>query len=138
MRFRALVFLATLMLASAAGCESKATVTGMVTYKGEKVTSGYIDFRPVTESGDTKGATVETRGADIIDGVYKIENLTPGKRKVVISAKPTLTATKGPDGKSTVKATPPTNPIAPDARGNGEVIEFRAGEQTQDFTLEPK
>ena len=136
---RTALLLGTVALLSAAGCESKGTVQGTVTYKGEKLAAGYITFYPVGESGDTKGAMGETRGADIQDGVYKIENLAPGKRKVVIGVSPKLVAAKGADAsKSGVKALPPANPIAASARGNSEVFDIRGGDQTLDFALEPK
>ena len=136
---RTALLLGLLALIPAAGCESKAGVSGTVTYKGEKLEQGYITFHPVTDSGETKGAKGETRGTAVIDGAYKIENLKPGKRKVVISATPKLMAVKGEGGaKPDVKAIPPANPIAVSAKGNGEVIEFQAGEQTRDFAIEAR
>ena len=127
----AIGLLAMLALPGCGGCAAKATVTGVVTYDGQKVARGYVTFYPVGAAGDTQGARLETRGAEIVEGSYTIADLSPGKRKVVVSVPPKLTA--GAD--KAVKAAPPAHPIPPTARGNGRVVDVGAGSQTLDLAL---
>lgn len=132
----AMLLLGSTALLASAGCESKNSVTGTVTFEGTKLAKGYITFYPATEQGETKGATATTQGADIIDGCYTIAHLSPGKRKVVISVPPKLVVQKSTDSsKPSVQALPPDNLIPANAPGNSKIVDIVAGSQTVDFTL---
>ncbi len=123
----------------AAGCTPRASVTGVVTFDGRKVEKGYVTFYPVGERGETRGATAETRGADIIGGAFTLDNLSPGKRKVVVSSPPTLVARQsGKHAEPAVKALPPDHPIPAGARGNGQIIDIHPGSQTLELALYKK
>jgi hypothetical protein len=132
---RSALLLGLALALPSAGCDSKATVSGTVTLNGTKLARGYITFFPVTESGEAKGAQAETRGADIVDGAYSLENLTPGKRMVVISAPAKIVVEKAANAESTVRAIPSTS-IAPATQGNSRVVDIAAGSQTVDFALQ--
>ncbi|MFO0864802.1 MAG: hypothetical protein U0744_09140 [Gemmataceae bacterium] len=60
------------------GCESGASVTGTVTTKGEKVTSGNLTFTPV---GVGKAASTNINS----DGTYSIKGVVTGKNSVVFA-----------------------------------------------------
>jgi hypothetical protein len=138
-RARCVLLLGLLNLLPSSGCESKATVTGTVLVDGKKLAKGYITFYPVTDRGELTGAKAETKGAEISEGAYTVENLSPGKRKAIISVPPDLTVRKAADGsEAAVKATLPATPIAPKAPGNSKVVDIKAGSQTVDFELKLK
>jgi len=62
----------------AAGCGSKATITGTVTYQGKPIPQGYIVFYP--DSG------ARPVNAPIIDGKYTAEQVPTGPAKVSITS----------------------------------------------------
>jgi hypothetical protein len=136
---RALLLGLTALCASAGCSESKATVTGTVTFGGAKVVRGYITFYPIGANGEMKGARAETKGAEIVDGSYTVEKLSPGQRKVVIAASPRLVVQKtAKTSTSSVHAYPPAQPVPPNARGNSKVVTIAPGKQSLDFALEKK
>ncbi len=72
----AFVFAAVLL----SGCGGGATVSGKVTYKGDKVTGGNVTFSPVAKDGAKAGTPVTaTLNAD---GTYSVTGATAGKNKV--------------------------------------------------------
>src|ERR1041385_7559845 len=79
-----LVFVAVVMLAC--GCRKNAPtgVTGTVTYKGNVIEKGHVTFYP------DEGGTETTIGSEIKDGVYKIKDIKPGKRRVVVTTAPAM------------------------------------------------
>lgn len=74
-RTSVLMFISGTMLL-AAGCASKATITGTVSYKGKPIPSGNITFTP--ESG------APLVNAPIREGKYSAENVPTGNAKVSI------------------------------------------------------
>lgn len=137
--FDARAVLAAAALA-AAGCGGGAgTVTGEVTYEGAPVRKGYVTFAPA----DGKGATA---GAEIKDGRYTAEKVPPGEKVVKVEASEgpavSIQTTEelerfsrenkgkiGPDG--IVR----TETVPPDAVGNNQKYEVKAGSQELNLTL---
>jgi len=111
------------------GCKKPTTVSGTITFEGAEVQQGYVTFFPV---GDVSA----TKGSEIVAGQYKVTGLTPGKKRVHITAssKPHIEG-QGPDGKPIVKILPPETAIPPDADGNDQVIVIVPGKQQHDFHL---
>jgi hypothetical protein len=123
-------------LAGTAGCTGKTTVAGTVTYEGKKLDRGYVTFYPVNDVGDTRGVTGDTRGAEIIDGSYTANDLTPGKRKAVISVPPQFAKQKSSDkAPGEIKVLPPAFPISPGTRGNSQIVEITNDNLTLNFAL---
>src|SRR5687768_2170381 len=79
-------YLLWIALLALCGCkrDSGTSVSGMVTYNGHYLEKGHITFFPV-EGADS------TRGAEIVNGEFKVQDLTPGKKRVVVSATPDAT-----------------------------------------------
>jgi hypothetical protein len=51
-----------LILALAAGCGGRGTVSGQVLYKGKPVPGGWVTFRPVDASANTVNARIDQNG----------------------------------------------------------------------------
>lgn len=66
-----------LLLLLAAGCSSKGTVVGKVTYKGKPLSAGMVLFVPEQGGGAFRG--------DIQDGEYHVEKIPPGPVKIAIT-----------------------------------------------------
>lgn len=129
-----------LILVGIIGCgdgPDSCVLSGSVIYNGQPVETGAITFFPE----DGKGPTA---GANIVAGKYRVENLTPGRKKALVAG--TLQKSNVPTGERTVeqmmalsKQESPKNPAAlripPDAEGNQEIVEITSGEQTHDFNL---
>jgi hypothetical protein len=86
--------LALLLSLCLAGCSSKGTVSGKVTYKGEALRQGVVLF--LAADGWTGSALISE------DGTYRIANLTPGSFKLAVETSadlaPSGRQTKGPPG----------------------------------------
>jgi hypothetical protein len=110
------------------GCRKSSTASGTVTFDGRNLDKGFITFFPVDDPGPT-------RGGEIVNGKYEVSNLTPGKKRVHISARPRaqIEPAEGGDGRR-VQFLPPDLPN--DASGNDQVIEISGGNQTLDFHLQ--
>jgi hypothetical protein len=65
------------------------TITGTVTYDGQPVPKGYIQFLPEDGKGNNAGV-------EIHDGKFKAQNVTPGKNRIQISSTATDSGPKGP------------------------------------------
>jgi hypothetical protein len=113
------------LLILTAGCGASASsVSGTVTLDGKELDQAFITFFP--EKG-----VASTRGADIRNGQYQVFGLTPGKKRVLITAKP---AAKIHKGQVTFPESSP-NPIPADIPGNNQIVDVVAGNQTLDFKL---
>jgi hypothetical protein len=114
----------------ALGCSSKTTtVTGSVTYNGQRLEYGHILFTPV----DQKGPAV---GGDILEGEYEIRDMPRGSKRVVIKAKPSPKRVPANDRvREHVEVVAPKDPIDPKAIGNDQVVEIQGSQQRLDFTL---
>jgi hypothetical protein len=136
---RAIVLCALAALACGGCSDPTATVSGEVTYDGQPVKNGYVTFTPA----DGKGPAV---GAQITDGRYTADKVPPGEKVVKVEASsgpgPSVQSQAdveklskemrgklGPDG--IIK----TETVPPDAEGNNQKSEVKAGAQTLDIRL---
>jgi hypothetical protein len=133
------MFIALLFLT---GCGSKASVSGRVTLGGQPVENGFVTFFPA----DDKGQSV---GAQIINGDYSIDDITPGKKRVSVNitdptASPPANTPKTRDeanaerlsmAKKRPKAGKNTTKITK-LSGNDKTVEVGAGSQKIDIPLE--
>lgn len=108
------------------GCSRNATtsVRGKVTWNGDPIEKGYITFYPV-ESTDS------TKGAEIVDGEYKVADLAPGRRRVFISVPPNVEVRDG----NRLKLIPNRARITQQTPGNNQVVEVRPGSSEINVTL---
>ena len=121
------------------GCGKRASqVSGVVTYEGAALQTGFISFTPVDGAGGTTASP-------IVRGRYKVEDLSPGKWRVEIRAgtevasMPDMDAPKPrADGKGGARpqAKVEEELVPPDAEGNNETVDIRKGVQKLDFPLE--
>src|SRR5205807_4016510 len=113
------------------GCGAKeAGLFGEVTFENTAIEKGFITFFPVD---DPAGAT---KGAEIVDGKYKISGLTPGKKRVRIAAEPRTQIVPRKGGATPqVKFMPPKTPVPGNAIGNDQVVVIAPGERHCDFHL---
>jgi len=66
-----------MLLLLAAGCSSKGTISGKVTYQGKPLTAGTVTFVPEQGGGAFMGY--------IREGQYKVEDVPPGSAKIAVS-----------------------------------------------------
>ena len=117
--------LSAVWLVLACGCERETSaVSGTVTYDGKRLASGFVTFYP-TEQGTS-------RGANVVDGVYQVDDLLPGSFKVLVSTPAHYV--EDPASKSGLKKVPqPTVPAK--APGNQRTVQLKAGAQTLDLDV---
>jgi hypothetical protein len=120
-------------MAAFLGCEgtSGTTVTGKVTYDGAPVESGAISFMPVDGQGAAAGAT-------IVNGVYKVDGVPPGKKIVeVVSAAPDPGPMSSEENYKRSQEAPQKAPqtVPQNAAGNGAQHQIGEGEQVLDIAL---
>ncbi len=122
-------------LSAIAGCgSSQATVSGNVTFAGQPVASGQIEFAPAAGGGTPMGAP-------IIAGKYTIK-LPPGEKTVHITESPKVaivTSTEelqrqAAEGRNVPQA-PAVSLITPQTAGNSLTVNVKEGVQTLDFPL---
>jgi hypothetical protein len=111
------------------GCksESGASVSGKVTFNGQDLEKGYITFFPA-EGADSM------RGAEVVNGEFKVVDLKPGKKRVVVSSTPE------PKVRETKKGEVlqfPRNQIriTPQTAGNNVVMDVNAGATVMNLDL---
>jgi hypothetical protein len=128
----------------AAGCGSKATITGTVTYQGKPIPQGYIVFYP--DSG------ARPVNAPIIDGKYTAEQVPTGPAKVSITSlymeggggPPMARQLEGsPEMISKMGGPPQDAPIPPEARermaqGAASFGQFKKGIKIPDRYGDPE
>jgi hypothetical protein len=122
------------------GCgSSTASVSGEVTYDGERIEKGYITFTPT----DGKGQDV---GAPIRDGRYAIAEMPPGPKTVKVTAtrKVNFASTSEEMKKRAEEArkagnhdglVDPADIIPDNAEGNNAEVDIPRGSSTKDFHL---
>lgn len=113
------------------GCgESRTTVAGKVTCNGEPLKYGHILFEPIDANGEIPG------GADVLNGEYKVDRITPGRKRVLIKSRPgpRLVAATASE-REHVELVPPTDSIPATAEGNRTEVEVRRGDQHLDFDV---
>lgn len=135
-RLQALLARTLLLIPLCAGCgKTTAHVQGKVTYKGDPVTSGEVQF--FTEKGTLSGPI----GGD---GSYEIRDCPPGAVRVAIvgqKLKTIPTGGGGPDGVVLTgnPAPPELVPVVPvkyaSPESSGVVLTISAGQQTEDIRL---
>jgi len=111
------------------GCGGQgATVSGTVTYNGQPVARGHVNFIPA----DGKGTPV---GGDIKDGRYEVRGVTPGKHRVEVSSYTSAGTDSMGDATKAAKAKLPADAIAPNDEGNGKTHEIGSGSTELDLKL---
>ena len=118
-----------LLLLLLPGCGTRAVVSGRVTYDGKAVEKGFITFFPADGNGNTSGA-------EILQGEYRVDGISPGKKRVLVRAAPrpvVLPATR--EEPQRVQLAPADLPIPADAGGNNQVVDIGPGRQTLDIGL---
>lgn len=131
---------AVLALALGAGCGPvTAHVTGEVSYEGQPVTHGYIQFLPTGPEG-------QAVGGPITDGKYNVAKIPVGPALVKIEATKAVTfARSSEEMKKMAEAAKhrgdrtglieKADTIPPDAIGNSVTVEIKPGKHTLDFRL---
>ena len=114
------------------GCgDSLATVSGKVTFAGQPVAKGQIQFTPATGSPE---------GATIVAGAYSAK-LPPGEMTVLITESldfPVVTSTEELQKQAAAgirQQPPPKSLITAETPGNNQTVTIKAGSQTLDFPL---
>lgn len=114
------------LLCVLSGCgRSGPSVSGTVTYDGQPLASGYITFFPLDDRGPTQGTPIQ-------DGTYEVRNITPGKKRVLITTPAKIEVA---DGDRKRKLVPPPILITADTPGNNRTVDIREGRQTLDIEL---
>ncbi|MEI6240413.1 MAG: hypothetical protein WCR51_08480 [Planctomycetia bacterium] len=104
-----------------AGCrEPKASVEGTVTFEGQPLRKGAIQFLP-TDGNYRKAASVA-----VIDGRYGIPALMPGEKRVSVQ------------GVKNESYGPEPQPLPENLEGNRATVVLRPGHNTFDVSLETK
>lgn len=108
------------------GCRRSAptVVTGTVTYKGQSIEKGHVTFYPVD------GGTETTLGAEIKDGAYKLTDIKPGQRRVLVTTAPNVEVSEH----KTLKIAA-FSPITAATPGNNQIVEIKKGPQVLDLEL---
>jgi hypothetical protein len=118
---------------------SLSSVSGDVTYEGQALESGRIDFLPADGKGQPAGSTIAA-------GKYEVAGLVPGLKVVQITAVKVVPfarsseemarrAQQDKDKGDGTGLIDPADIIPPDAEGNNLKIELKPGRQTLDFPL---
>ena len=120
------ILLFAAFLVTACGCRKSVptSVSGAVTFKGQPIEKGYVTFYP------DDGGTETTIGCDIKDGAYKITDIKPGKRRVLVTTAPAMEVTEH----KTLKIAA-FSPITAATPGNNQIVEIRKGPQGLDIEL---
>ena len=124
-----------------AGCEQRDSLNGTVTYNGDTVEKGSISFQPVGGAGTGFGA-------QIVDGKYTVDKVSPGEYTASIRGVHTKLAPQSTEemirqyeaakaaGKTTLDHFgQPADYIPEDAEGNSKTVEIGSGANSLDFTL---
>ena len=123
----------------AAGCGSSAVVSGTVTYEGQAVQKGSIAFLPVNGVGPSTGGL-------IVNGQYRVEHLSPGKKLVqIIGVRAVRFARSSEEMDRLAKVAAArgdttgiierADVVPANAEGNNLTINLKPGRQTMDFHL---
>ena len=121
MKSRFAVIVLPLVLTLVGGCgdgmkKPDASVTGAVTFNGQPVTNGSVNFSPEDGKGDSAEAA-------IADGKYEIKRIFSGKKKVTV---------QGFKGQAGSTGEPLFGSKAP---GATKSVEVKAGDQTIDLAV---
>ena len=118
-RFRSFLFASLFLVSAACGDGRKnpdASVSGAVTFNGQPVTNGSVNFSPENGKGDSAEAA-------IADGKYEIKRIFSGKKKVTV---------QGFKGQAGSTGEPLFGSKAP---GATRAVEGKAGDQTIDLAV---
>jgi hypothetical protein len=116
------------------GCGGGTSVSGKATYEGTAIDDGFITFFPSQPKGSEKAGPIKA-------GAFEIHELTPGPHVVEITATKKIQfaasteelAAKFKAGKS--KGNESADLVPPNAVGNRQTVEIKAGRQQIDFHL---
>lgn len=128
-----------LLSTAAGGCTTKSTLDGQARFDGQPIEQGQVTLVPVDGRGPTSGGMIS-------QGVYHIENLTPGKKRVeVIGIKkvPFVASSAEMEAAAQLPRPPganadlvyPADTISEDAQGNHVELEIQPGVNHRDFDL---
>ena len=119
------------------GCGDNAnSVSGNVTFEGQAVQDGRIDFLPADGNGQPASGA-------IVNGRYAINGVGPGPKIVQITAYPKAEPVRSVQeladaAEKGTPAAPNTALIPADAVGNNSTVEVTLGSQTFHFKLTKK
>lgn len=122
-----------LAFAVLAGCESKTSVSGEVTYNGTLVENGYMSFSPVGKGRSIAAPIASGRYSipEAISGTYTAVAI--GTRKINhYSSSADAYANADPNAGHLSEA---ADYIAADAQGNSKQVEITSGDQKLDFAI---
>lgn len=119
---------------------NKSNISGNVTYDGQPIDTGRIEFLPADGKGPGAGGT-------IAGGRYEVKELVPGPKVVqVIAVKPVprhrlwrekiKLAEAAYERGDYTGVIDPADILPPNTKGNGVKIELKPGSQSMDFCLE--
>ena len=130
-----------LLCLSAIGCgdPNLGSVSGSVTYEGQPIEKGSINFLPV----DGKGASA---GGEIVAGKYEVAEVPPGQKIVEVIAVRDVPFARSSEEMAQRAAEAqargdrtglidPADIVPPDAEGNNATHEIKPGEQTLHIAL---
>jgi hypothetical protein len=119
------------VIAICGGCkDSKSIIHGTITYESAPIKRGEITFAPA----DGRGAVCSIQ---FQSGVYRIENVPPGKRTVQIKSFRDIPVPKTHEEASKFRPSmaPDIADEIPSAIGNNQTIETTLGDQERNFDL---
>ena len=106
-----------------AGCgRETATVSGSVKYDNQDLAGGFVTFYPQGEG--------VSRGGPVVEGAYKVEDLTPGSYRVLVST-PAQYVEDAKEKSGVKRLTQPNVPAK--APGNQRTVQVQPGPQTVDL-----
>lgn len=122
-----------------AGCDKSTSIQGRVTLNGKPVEEGTISFRPTDGKGPSAGGVIAY-------GEYSVPKASVGTKVVILTAidPAKVTTSRAATEKLIQEARAKGIPqhiavradlIPPNAKGNNEVVEIKAGAQTLDFAV---
>lgn len=131
-RFSAFLLFAPLVIAGCSGGgDTKAVVSGKVTYKGKELPIGTVSFY------DEKDQLMSSGG--LANGKYRVEKLTAGAAKITVTTPPPSKDEKAPPKDAGLAGPAFTVVPIPPAYGNvktsGLTYTVTSGEQSHDIDL---
>jgi hypothetical protein len=118
------------LLSTGCGGGDLGVVTGTATYDGNAIEKGYVTFLPVDGKGSTAGGPIE-------NGKFRVVGLTPGKKRVQVTAGPPAPPGGKPISYADLDKMPPrTEVVPPNAVNNNQEIDIKPGEQLLELKLE--
>lgn len=116
------------LFAMLVGCEPVApSVSGRVTLDGKPLEAGFVTLYPE--------GTGSTQGAEIRGGEFRIEKVSTGAAKLVVTTPPVSAQQMKKGTATTLKFETPIQPVTASMQGNGVPVRIQAGHQSVDIAL---